>query len=116
MDSFPIFLIGRLIASAAEPKHKTTISSRDAAGSCQLPDPAVCGIPHPAGDMVSQVASGPAGMNDTAHTAFFFPAVPAQPAARTGLFKAGAAGLSAAFPAAAFQDIHILQSIYRALL
>jgi hypothetical protein len=36
MDSFPIFLIGRLIASAAEPKHKTTISSRDTAGSCQV--------------------------------------------------------------------------------
>lgn len=36
IDSFPIFLIGRRIASAAEPKHKTTISKRDTAGNCQL--------------------------------------------------------------------------------
>ena len=36
MDSCPILLIGRLIASAAEPKHNITISSREVAGNCQI--------------------------------------------------------------------------------
>lgn len=36
MDNCPILLIGRRIASAAEPKHSMTISSREATGSCQV--------------------------------------------------------------------------------
>lgn len=35
MDSLPIFLIGRRMASAAEPKQKMTISASDGAGSRQ---------------------------------------------------------------------------------